>query len=351
MSEYIIMPTGDYQAACDIIRAASGETDLIKSGDLSTEIAKLINKTGKAEFKVGDLPSADYVNWRSITYGNGKFVAVGDSSKVIYSIDGINWGSTDLSIGDWKSVTYGNGKFVAVAYNNSAYSTDGITWTISKVTSFLFRPNSITYGNGKFVAVGSKYSSSASMDLAYYSEDGINWNSSSSLNSSHMYYLAVTYGNGKFVTLAHQKSKASYSIDGINWTEVTLPKLGYWESATYGNGKFVAAGYRLVGNYYENVVVYSTDGITWNSVGMLSDYNIFPRSITYDGNKFIVLSDITIINNTTSVIAYSADGISWIKATIPSKGWNSITYGDDKLIALGDSASYAICDYSKVGIA
>ena len=57
---------------------------------------------------------------------------------------------------DWYSVTYGDGKFVAVAYNsgNAAYSTDGINWTESTMPASRYW-YSVTYGDGKFVAVAS----------------------------------------------------------------------------------------------------------------------------------------------------------------------------------------------------
>lgn len=38
MSDYMILPTADYKAACDAIRAKTGKTDLIKSGDMAAEI-------------------------------------------------------------------------------------------------------------------------------------------------------------------------------------------------------------------------------------------------------------------------------------------------------------------------
>lgn len=44
MSEYVIMPTADYQAACDTIRAATGKSDPIKSGDLAGEIGAAIDR-------------------------------------------------------------------------------------------------------------------------------------------------------------------------------------------------------------------------------------------------------------------------------------------------------------------
>ena len=97
-------------------------------------------------------------NWQSVTYGNGKFVAVAsDSNIAAYSTDGINWTQSTLpTSANWQSVTYGNGKFVAVAYrsNIAAYSTDGINWTQSTLPTSAYL-QSVTYGNEKFVAVAS----------------------------------------------------------------------------------------------------------------------------------------------------------------------------------------------------
>lgn len=66
-------------------------------------------------------------NWLSITYGNGKFVAVPNNhSKAIYSDDGITWNETTLPVsGNWYSVTYGNGKFVAIDSGKIVYSSNG----------------------------------------------------------------------------------------------------------------------------------------------------------------------------------------------------------------------------------
>ena len=75
-----------------------------------------------------------------VTYGNGIFVAFGDSGTILTSADGISWtvrtsGTTDDLVG----VAYGNGTFVAVgssfntvdgSYNGTILtSADGITWT------------------------------------------------------------------------------------------------------------------------------------------------------------------------------------------------------------------------------
>lgn len=79
-------------------------------------------------------------NYNSIAYGNGVYVVVGYEAPM-YSSDGKNWYPTHLS--SLKvvllSVVYGDGKFVAVGNSNNtsisnpvAYtSTDGVIWSLS----------------------------------------------------------------------------------------------------------------------------------------------------------------------------------------------------------------------------
>ena len=98
--------------------------------------------------------------WRSVTYGNGLFVAVANSgtgNRVMTSPDGITW-TTRTSAADfsWNSVTYGNGLFVALdnsgSSNSLMTSPDGITWT-TRTSAANNGWSSVTYGNGLFVAV------------------------------------------------------------------------------------------------------------------------------------------------------------------------------------------------------
>ena len=62
-------------------------------------------------------------DWRSVTYGNGVFVAL-NSAIAATSPDGITWTQRALPVsGDWYSVTYGNGVFVAVASGGTTAAT------------------------------------------------------------------------------------------------------------------------------------------------------------------------------------------------------------------------------------
>ena len=71
-------------------------------------------------------------NVHAITYGGGKFVAVGTGGKVAWSTDGINWNTAtaDTSNHNLYAVTYGNGYYVAGGGGGKiVYSNDANTWT------------------------------------------------------------------------------------------------------------------------------------------------------------------------------------------------------------------------------
>ena len=92
-----------------------------------------------------------------ITYGNNKFIAVGESGTVIRSDNGTNW-TEDLSgnsntSANLYSIAFGNGRFVAVGRYAVIVSTNnGDSFTLTE-TNYIF--NDISFGNGVFVAVGS----------------------------------------------------------------------------------------------------------------------------------------------------------------------------------------------------
>ena len=267
----------------------------------------------------GTMPSS--ANWRSIAYGNGKFVAVNTkdtNGSAVYSTDGTNWIDCTMpqSPAGWASIAYGNGKFVAISsWNVAAYSTDGINWTSSTLLSTTSW-KSIVYGNGLFVAIASN---SAKVT---YSADGINWTETTMPSSAN--WQSIAYGNGKFVVVGLNTDKAVYSTDGVNWAETTMPSFNYWQAITYGNGKFVA----VIGG---GAGAYSTDGVNWTAITMSSSANW--QSITYGDGKYVAVSN-------TDKAVYSTNGINWTETTMPSSTiWSSIAYGDGKFVAVSTPSS------------
>jgi hypothetical protein len=107
----------------------------------------------------------------AIAWGNGIFVAGGQSGKMVTSKNGTSWTAVDVSkiFGTdsnesiIRAIAWGGGKFVAVGYNGEiATSTNGTSWAAVTTTAFDYKSGSgstykrqfesVAYGNGKFVA-------------------------------------------------------------------------------------------------------------------------------------------------------------------------------------------------------
>ncbi len=72
------------------------------------------------------------IQWTSITYGNGRFVAVGDDQVTLYSFDGATWYEGYIPLDRaWVEVQYSNGLFVASNSTTDVVATsqDGRSWT------------------------------------------------------------------------------------------------------------------------------------------------------------------------------------------------------------------------------
>ncbi len=204
-----------------------------------------------------------------VTYGGGKFVAVGSvfsaTPIVVVSTNGSDWARADLvATNTLHRVAYGNGTYVIIARQRSAYpptpiytSTDALTWTrhndTTNIATFL---TGITFGAGKFVAVGPS-------NTVAYSTDGRAWQSRSL--HDHDLLSTVAFGNNLFVAVGN-KSRATTNFtdniltspDGITWTrQTTGHPAARIELVAFGNGRFVAVA--------ETNTFTSTDGVNWET--------------------------------------------------------------------------------------
>jgi len=320
---------------------------------------------------------------KDIAYGNGKFVAVGCSTdekegRMAYSTDGINWtavqdspfsSATKYKYYYVRTVSYGNGRFVAGGYfgNSSlslhvkiAYSSDGVTWTEAADSTFGSTwINRIVYGGSagqeKFIAGGGN-------GKMAYSTDGITWTAIT--NSRLSGGILVYYAGDKWFA-SGKNGQIAYSADGITWTAVPNSPFGtdYEIPANvagiaYGNGKFVAVGYKGVvkGNtiydYYK--IVYSTDGIDWTEATDItgvnrtqeSGNNVGLYSVAYGNGKFVAAGE-------WGVTASSTDGVSWKLVRINEElGFRrviwSVVYGGGKWV-LGSVYDDGVMAWSTTG--
>ena len=239
--------------------------------------------------------SAPSSHWKSVTYGNGMFVAVSVVSPyVMTSPDGINWTARTAPASLWKSVTYGNGMFVAVGQYNGSSSTyvmtssDGINWTTRTAPGNSW--NSIAYGNGLFVAVGQ---ASGGAGVVMTSSDGINWTTRTTpADASSDGWGSVAFGDNEFVIITGITSTNAYVVtspDGINWTTYFTGYFAQWTSLAYGNGAFMAVGSDSSAAPSYGYAISSTDGgITWTRQ---SELNEGWRGVAYGSGGFAAVGD------------------------------------------------------------
>jgi hypothetical protein len=193
-----------------------------------------------------------FYRFRCIAYGNGVFVAGGNSNKARSTDNGRSWTpNTSPPYSYGIGVTFGNGVFVMVGqFDSQEYSTDdGLTWT-SVASPLIGQWNSVAFGNGVFVMVGVD-------SQAYSTDNGLTWTYVANPLSSGS-WSSVAYGNGVFVMVGVDSQ--AYSTDnGLTWSYVASPLNGLWTSVAYGNGVFVMVG--------GDSQAYSTDnGLTWTYV-------------------------------------------------------------------------------------
>lgn len=201
---------------------------------------------------------------------DGIFVAVGYGGRRMSSRDGVKWenvqqwaekGGDDSN--NLMSLTFGNGRFVAVGGGGFAkdgqaghilVSTDGMQWR--EVRKEAFRVNPVVFGGGRFVAGGPERQ-------LLWSGDGETWEHGAQVAAEGfpgwaMWFRHGAYGNGTFVFMGEGGAKKDFywciaSADGSKADfRRDLPQL---RALAFGAGLFVAVG--------DGVIVTSRDGRAW----------------------------------------------------------------------------------------
>lgn len=216
-----------------------------------------------------------------------------------------------------RAVTYGNGLFVAVGDAGAILtSPDGMTWT-ERVsgTSSSFR--GVTYGNSLFVAVGSGGS-------IFISSDGTAWRQKDSTGSRE--YYGVTFGNGLFVATGYKYDAYRWnpfplirtSPDGNVWNDITVGGYSTDQLVSFGNGIFVSLG---------GVTLTSDDGITWIEKAPITQKYL--GSVTFGNGKFIAAGE-------SGTVFTSMDGITWIDGSLMIyETINGVASGYGLFVAVG----------------
>ncbi len=327
--------------------------------DATSDVVAYSDDGGMTWHKSNPLPEIDDGGWVSITYGNGRFVAVpyidenAEYTITAWSLDGKTWypsnrfqsaGVVSVTYGEWNDED-GNmvKRFVAMGVETDigAWSDDGVTWYPTNVLPVI-PPDSdsaLVYGNGRFVfaSLGDK--------IAMYSDDGINWNlaSGADLFPSAAGLRSMAYGNGRFVVVginddAQSESEAiavAYSDDGKTWHRSTAPMpLVAPIAVSFANGYFIAAGYNMFETFD---AMYSADGINWYQSNGLPTMN-YAYAVGGGGGKFV---SIGILNREVAIgeISFIGGATPWVAGIECNAGNTTI----DKMCMAPVVGGNAIC--------
>lgn len=201
--------------------------------------------------------SADGTNWSAqnvgtnrhltdVIYASGRFVAVGalydasgEHSLALTSSDGLTWTERPTNSRWWKSVTYGNGLFVAVGDYTIDTSPDGITWT-RRDPYYYDRLQGVAYGNGLFVTMGVWNDGRGTVYYGVqWSRDGINWSGADA--PANALLRGIAFGGGQFVMVG-DGGRIFTSVDGMTWTQRNAMTSATLHDVGFLDGWFVAAG-------------------------------------------------------------------------------------------------------------
>jgi hypothetical protein len=141
-------------------------------------------------------------NPRCITFGNGKYVALGEAGQTAYSTDGASWITSSTGKSDiFDSVAYGNGRFVAIGYNGASYySLDGITWTAMSGHGTYDYHFVDYFSSGVWMCCGD--------GMSCYSTDGTTWIQMRNISDDVTYYC-IAY-DGVYYYISTDSSEGIY---------------------------------------------------------------------------------------------------------------------------------------------
>jgi hypothetical protein len=256
-------------------------------------------------------------NWKSVAFGNGRFVGISTTGTSVYSLTGSDWvAGGNLPAGTWATVTFGGVNNVFVAVNSAsatvAWTTDAILWNTSTSLS-LTGFNAIAYGGGKFIGIAPGSTNSAGTSV-----DGATWATLPSPLPVTATWNSIVYGSiGTWVAITGASNNVvAYSTDGGGtWAQSTLPASINWISVAWGNGRFVAIASGSA------ISAYSFDGITWIQ-STLPVATLWTDLHYGQGLFFAVASG-------TTAATSSSDGASWRSRSLPNGlAWSSITFGN-----------------------
>ena len=265
--------------------------------------------------------STSRVQWNTVAFVGGLFVALGHARDVATSHMGTQWTLHAVPDGSWSSVAFGNGQFIALSSSNTGprelRSTNGVDWVAANGPAGTW--TGVTFGAGRFVAVGSD-------GRITTSTAGVNWRTT--WVHSKFDFTSIAYGNGRFIAVDQRQGDDLVSLDGLGWSFYPITTAGQrWSGVAFGDGNFVAFD-----NSRRNVVASTVLGYTWTPHVHAQAQII--NAATYGCDTFVALGGTTAASG---FFFTSPTGASWTSGELPVVSlarWTSVAYGSSRFVAV-----------------
>lgn len=233
---------------------------------------------------------------------------------------GATWAMSNPTGGvPMRTITHGNGLFVAAGTGVVYTSPDGITWTNAGIGSTATFSAS-GYGAGKFVIAGSGYA-------LFTSSDGINWTAAGAgmtpLPGIALYRLA--YGAGRFVVM-DEGGNMYTSADASQWTRG--PNGSPVRSLSYGS----TMGFVGVGS--SGIVWQSIDGLIWRNG--IAGVTATLQDVAYGNSQYVAVGS-------GGTVLVSEDAVTWTPRAVDNQSnLSTVRFTGKAFVAAGSSGTIVV---------
>lgn len=221
-------------------------------------VGQIIHTTNSTNW---NLVLSDVANLNSVVFGNGLFIAGGESGACFRSPDGYQWSAFDCgATNSIRGIRFLNGRFVILGdFNPLLISDDGTNWSSHPVGGgFEWGGRAwqdIIHKDGLYVLIGQGIRISENLE---------DWVDPMPGHGGGL--QSIAYANETFVAVTRDTRLSYYSSDGRTWRNAAIPS-GQLFGLVALHGGFLAGG-------ASGALLTSADGITWNLVPALATRNI-----------------------------------------------------------------------------
>ncbi|HVU07311.1 MAG TPA: hypothetical protein VHG89_02070 [Verrucomicrobiae bacterium] len=305
--------------------------------------------------------SSDGTNWtiqisgttsslEAVTFGNGIFVAVGTGGTIVISTNGVNWTSANSGVTDnLTGMSWGNNVFIAtcaadkITASKILRSIDGVNWTSETLTyidphygplNSGYAPlNAVSFINGSFVVVAGIYFEptlyyQVFKNAYFYSTDGVSWSTNTSDLSINCHF--ITFGNGTYFVGGDQPQ---ISTDGQFWTGAVTSGYFTGNACAFGNGVFVMVS-------TNGLILTSANALTWTNQNFGSHATL--TGMAYGNGVSVAVGGSYILppvynKPSDAIILVSSNGLPFQTQITPSKPLSSVVFSSSVFTAVGQS--------------